>query len=210
METPENLADMCKKRKRLPQMYPFHTFSDPGYPIAPTGPFRDNIRFFLQHCADLEEYRVDGMPVRLTFLVHENRGFIVPLYTIQEDVKDSFQPYCDQCRCSGDSFRAHLVILLDFSSGFWGFWVNFGASWIRVLVGFLGVIAWCFAPIWLFCELSLLGFVYFDLGLQILGVILVVVRTRVFMWGFGLLPIFLFSWIYELGFLEFLIRVFGL
>ncbi|MCD9559566.1 hypothetical protein HAX54_017616 [Datura stramonium] len=31
------------------------------------GPFRDNIRYFLQECAELEEYTVEGMPIWSTF-----------------------------------------------------------------------------------------------------------------------------------------------
>lgn len=51
---------------------------------ALSGPFRDNIRVFLQECAELEDYNVEGMPIWCTLLVHENRGFVVSFYTIEE------------------------------------------------------------------------------------------------------------------------------
>ncbi|CAK9156047.1 unnamed protein product, partial [Ilex paraguariensis] len=95
-----DIFEASAKRKRSPKYYGLHTFADPGCPIAPSGPFRDNIRFFLQECAEIEDYNVDGMPIWRTFLVHENRGFIVPLYTIEESVKHSLQPFCDHCRCA--------------------------------------------------------------------------------------------------------------
>ena len=106
-----SILESCKKRKRRPKLFGFQTFGDPGSPINPTGPFRENIRIFLQQCAEIEDYRIQEMPIWCTLLVHENKSFVVPLYTIEEDVKLSPKPYCDQCRCSGlNSFS-----LLSFS-----------------------------------------------------------------------------------------------
>lgn len=99
MSTP---MEALKKRKRKPKTYGLHTFGHPGCPIAPSGAFRDNIRVFLRQCSEPEEYSVDGMPVWTTFLEHENQGFLVPLYTVEESVKHSLTPFCDHCRSTGE------------------------------------------------------------------------------------------------------------
>lgn len=104
MSNSKQILESLKKRKRMPKLYNFHTFADPGCPITLTGPFRDNIRQFLQQCAEVEDYNIDGMPIWCTFLVHETKGLVIPLYTIEETAKNSFQPYCDQCRCTGNLF----------------------------------------------------------------------------------------------------------
>ncbi|XP_038891393.1 PHD finger protein MALE MEIOCYTE DEATH 1 [Benincasa hispida] len=114
-----SILESCKKRKRRPKLFGFQTFGDPGSPISPTGPFRENIRIFLQQCAEIEDYRIQEMPIWCTLLVHENRSFVVPLYTIEEEVKLSPKPYCDYCRCSGWSNhfvskrKYHIIIPLD-------------------------------------------------------------------------------------------------
>ncbi|KAK9902436.1 hypothetical protein M0R45_001675 [Rubus argutus] len=111
--------EACKKRKRRPKVYGFHSFGEPGYPIRPLGPFRDNIRLFLQECAELENYSVQGMPIWCTLLVHDNRSLVVPLYTIEENVKNSDNPFCDYCRCTGWSNhfvskrKYHVIIPMD-------------------------------------------------------------------------------------------------
>ncbi|XP_060961439.1 uncharacterized protein LOC115714380 isoform X2 [Cannabis sativa] len=51
------------------------------------------IRSFLQECAEIEEYHPEGMPVWCTLLVLEIRSLIVPVYTIEEDVKPSLLTY---------------------------------------------------------------------------------------------------------------------
>ncbi|XP_022879695.1 PHD finger protein MALE MEIOCYTE DEATH 1 [Olea europaea var. sylvestris] len=104
---PPILEASNKGKKKPPNFYGFHTFAEPGFPISLRGPFRDNIRQFLQECAKLEEYNVEGMPVWCTFLVLENKGLVLPLYTIEENVKKSAKPFCDPCRCAG--WSNHLV-----------------------------------------------------------------------------------------------------
>ncbi|OVA04079.1 zinc finger protein [Macleaya cordata] len=107
------------KRKRNPKRYGFHTFGDPGCPITFTGPFRDNIRVFLQECGEIEDFNVQGMPTWCTLLVNEKNGVVVPLYTIEESIKHSLRPFCDYCRCIGWSHhfvskrRYHLIIPVD-------------------------------------------------------------------------------------------------
>ncbi|RVW75467.1 PHD finger protein MALE MEIOCYTE DEATH 1 [Vitis vinifera] len=113
------ILEACKKRKRRPKLFGFHTFADPGCPINPTSHFCDNIRIFLRECAELEDYNVDGMPTWCTLLVNENRGFVVPVYTIEESVKYAAKPFCDHCRCTGWSNhfvskrRYHIIIPID-------------------------------------------------------------------------------------------------
>ncbi|KAJ6684194.1 PHD FINGER PROTEIN MALE MEIOCYTE DEATH 1-RELATED [Salix viminalis] len=109
----------CKKRKIWPKLYDFNTFCEPDCPISPTGPFRDNIRLFLQQCAEPEDYKVEGMSIWCTFLVIESKNFVVPLYTIEEDVKKSVRPFCDLCRCNGWSHnfvskrKYHVIIPVE-------------------------------------------------------------------------------------------------
>ncbi|XP_011038253.1 PREDICTED: PHD finger protein MALE MEIOCYTE DEATH 1 [Populus euphratica] len=109
----------CKKRKRWPKLYDFNTFCEPDCPINPRGPFRDNMRLFLQQCAEPEDYKVEGMSIWCTLLVIESKNFVVPLYTIEEDVKESVRPFCDLCRCNGWSHNSvskrkyHMIIPVD-------------------------------------------------------------------------------------------------
>ncbi|KAI3824319.1 hypothetical protein L1987_05775 [Smallanthus sonchifolius] len=110
----------CKKRKmKSAKYYGLQSFLQPGCPISPSGPFRDNVRVFLQECCQIEDYCVEGMQIWCTFLFHENRGFVLPIYTIEECVRNSIQPLCDYCRCSGWSHhfvskrKYHFIIPTD-------------------------------------------------------------------------------------------------
>ncbi|XP_043722087.1 PHD finger protein MALE MEIOCYTE DEATH 1 [Telopea speciosissima] len=113
------IFEACKKRVRKPKLFGFHTFGDPGCPIDLTGPFRDNIRVFVQECGEIEQYQVEGMPTWCTMLVNENNGVALPLFTVEESVKYSRRPFCDHCRCAGWSHhfvskrRYHLIIPID-------------------------------------------------------------------------------------------------
>ncbi|XP_076912282.1 PHD finger protein MALE MEIOCYTE DEATH 1 [Bidens hawaiensis] len=112
---------VSRKRKvtSAAKYYGLQSFLQPGCSISPSGPFRDNVRVFLQECCQIEDYNVEGMPIWCTFLFHENRGFVLPLYTIEECVKNSIQPLCDHCRCSGWSHhfvskrKYHFIIPID-------------------------------------------------------------------------------------------------
>jgi hypothetical protein len=100
-----------KKRKwtltptPTPKVYDFHTFADAGYP---KGAFRDNMPLFLQQYAQRSQphqKNVGCMPVAwLTLLGHSSstEDFVVPLYTIVEDVSCTQCPYCDHCRSAGN------------------------------------------------------------------------------------------------------------
>lgn len=93
--------EVSKKKKKMGKYFGFHSFGDHGYPAMPSGSFRENIKYFLQECTEIEDYEVEGMPIWCTFLVLENRGIVIPLYTIEEDVQRSLSPFCDHCRCVG-------------------------------------------------------------------------------------------------------------
>ncbi|XP_077240022.1 RING/FYVE/PHD zinc finger superfamily protein [Tasmannia lanceolata] len=114
-----NLFESSKKRKRRAKVYRFHSFADPGCPTNFSGPFRDNIRSFLQECSDMEDYKIKGMPIWCTLLVNENSGVVIPLYFIEESVKYSSRPFCEYCRCIGWSHhfvskrRYHMIIPVD-------------------------------------------------------------------------------------------------
>lgn len=96
-----SLIEISKKRKRWPKIFRLHSFADPGCPIAPSGPFRDNVRFFLQEAGKLEEYTVLGNPLWCTLLIHEKTNLMAPFYTLEEEVYNSSHPFCDHCRCAG-------------------------------------------------------------------------------------------------------------
>lgn len=143
------ILEACKKRKRRPKLFGFHTFGDPGCPIRPNGQFRENVRLFLQECAEIEDYNLEGMPIWCTLLVHENRSLVVPLYTIEEDVKTSPTPYCDHCRSTG-IFSSHLFSQLGFVHlVFWSANFNFSESLFQLswplLLGFFSFLFFSFS-----------------------------------------------------------------
>ncbi|KAI7993638.1 PHD finger protein MALE MEIOCYTE DEATH 1 [Camellia lanceoleosa] len=106
----------CKIRKRKPELFGFRSFANPGSTIAFCATFRDNIRLFLQECADISDHGVAGMPTWCTFLVNESNGSVFPLYTIEESVQFSLRPFCDHCKCIGwghhfvSKRRYHMII----------------------------------------------------------------------------------------------------
>ncbi|KAL4569211.1 hypothetical protein LXL04_024846 [Taraxacum kok-saghyz] len=113
-------SNTSKKRKmKSAKYYGLQSFLQPGCPLSLSGSFRDNVRRFIQECGQLEDYKIEGMPIWCTFLVHEHRGFVLPLYTFEECVNNSLQPLCDHCRCSGWSHhfvskrKYHFIIPID-------------------------------------------------------------------------------------------------
>ncbi|VVA94218.1 unnamed protein product [Arabis nemorensis] len=113
------ILETCRKRKRKPRVYNLHRFGEEGFPINRSGSFRDEIRGFLREFSEVEEYNIRGMPVWCTLLSHETKNSVIPLYTVEEDVIRSPEPYCDQCRCTGWSNhfvskrKYHLIIPID-------------------------------------------------------------------------------------------------
>ncbi|KFK41037.1 hypothetical protein AALP_AA2G077200 [Arabis alpina] len=116
---PIPILETCRKRKRKPRLYNLQRFGEEGSPINRSGSFRDNIRVFLRENAEVEEYSIRGMPVWSTLLSHETKNTLIPLYTVEEDVIRSPEPYCDQCRCTGWSNhfvskrKYHFIIPID-------------------------------------------------------------------------------------------------
>lgn len=97
-------------------MYSLHRLGEEEFPVSRSGSFRDNVRVFLRDFAEVEDYSIRGSPVWCTLLSHEAKSSVIPLYTIEEDVVRSSEPYCDHCRCTGivslgfQSFSKFLVI----------------------------------------------------------------------------------------------------
>ncbi|CAL5427986.1 unnamed protein product [Camellia sinensis] len=106
----------CKIRKRKPTLFGFRSFANPGSTIAFCATFRDNVRLFLQECAEISDHGVAGMPTWCTFLINESTGSVFPLYTIEESVQFSLRPFCDHCKCIGwghhfvSKRRYHMII----------------------------------------------------------------------------------------------------
>ncbi|GLJ12291.1 hypothetical protein SUGI_0188160 [Cryptomeria japonica] len=96
-----------RKRKRGEKLFDFQTFGDPGCPADYDLPFRDNIRVFLEECAEREPYNIDGNPAWIVLLQGETQSAIIPLHVVEENALNSPNPHCDQCRCVGWSH--HLV-----------------------------------------------------------------------------------------------------
>lgn len=117
------IADPEAKRRRRSKIYGFRTFMDPGCPADFAGAFRDNIRRFVEECADAEEKETAGMPTWCTLLVDEKSGVVVPLYTVEEAIRCSPRPLCDYCRCNGE---VTSLSPSSFAS------IAFGCWWVRV------------------------------------------------------------------------------
>ncbi|CAH8385981.1 unnamed protein product [Eruca vesicaria subsp. sativa] len=116
---PLPILETCRKRKRRPSVYSLQRLGEEEFPISRSGSFRDNVRVFLREFAEVEEYNVGGSPVWCTLLSHEAKSTVIPLYTIEEDVGRSSEPYCDHCRCTGWSHhfvskrKYHFIIPMD-------------------------------------------------------------------------------------------------
>ncbi|CAN0897401.1 PHD finger protein MALE MEIOCYTE DEATH 1 [Linum grandiflorum] len=94
------ILEVCRKRKRSPKCFNFQTFGEPGFPTTFTGPFRDNIRLFVDSFAEPEDYDLDGMPIWCT-LLDSHDDVVLPLYTVEESVDSSQNPICHLCRRTG-------------------------------------------------------------------------------------------------------------
>ncbi|CAN8238370.1 unnamed protein product [Cochlearia groenlandica] len=117
---PAPIIETCRKRKRKSRFHDLHRFGgEEEIPVNRNGSFRENVRVFLRDFAEVEDYSVRGMPVWCTLLSHETKNTVIPLYTVEEDVVRSSEPYCDHCRCIGWSNhfvskrKYHLIIPID-------------------------------------------------------------------------------------------------
>lgn len=86
----------------------------PGTIDGLSGAFRENVRFFLQEFAVLEDYTVAGMPLWSTWFITASNGGVFPLYTIEETVQHSPEPFCDHCKFAG--IRSLACFVLSFFS----------------------------------------------------------------------------------------------
>ncbi|MED6110595.1 hypothetical protein PIB30_044515 [Stylosanthes scabra] len=111
--------EACRKRRRCPKIFSFHSFGDSGCPTAPSAAFRDNVRSFLRDCAELEDYVLQNNPLWCTLLVSDKTNLTAPLFTLEEQVSQSSHPFCDHCRSAGWSGhfvskrRYHFIIPMD-------------------------------------------------------------------------------------------------
>ncbi|KAL8520809.1 hypothetical protein ACS0TY_011383 [Phlomoides rotata] len=110
------LRKPSNKRINPDKLFQYDNFGIPGFAIKTlSGAFRDNIRVFLQNFAEIQDYTVNEMRVWCTSLFSENYG-VFPLYTLEETVQDSVDPFCDYCELAewGHHFvckrKYHLVI----------------------------------------------------------------------------------------------------
>lgn len=98
------IFEWCKSRKRKTNLSGFQSLSTSGVMIDLDGPFRDNIRSFLQEYGKKIEHHFNGMPAWSTLLVSHTNGVVFPLYIIEETAQHSLNPYCDHCKCIGNLY----------------------------------------------------------------------------------------------------------
>lgn len=113
----------CKKRT----LFPFSTFGDKSTLPGVRRPFWYRVKDFLEQCAESEDYKVHGMSIWRTLLVHEKSGVHIPLYTVEELLvnNSTSERYCDRCRITGN-FSFIFSLLKSFSHSFLWFsiWVS--------------------------------------------------------------------------------------
>jgi len=110
-----SINNTSKKRKRWTKIFPLQSFADLGCPISPSGPFRENVRLFLQEAGELEDYSVMANPIWCTFLIHEKKNLMVPFYTLEEEVYNSSHPVEEESNgkfSSSDFYFSGLVFLV--------------------------------------------------------------------------------------------------
>lgn len=95
------LRNPSNKRINPDKLFEYDNFGIPDFAMKTlSGAFRDNIRFFLQSFAEIQDYTVNEMSVWCTSLFSENDG-VFPLYTLEETVQDSVDPFCEYCELAG-------------------------------------------------------------------------------------------------------------
>ncbi|KAL2632822.1 hypothetical protein R1flu_004301 [Riccia fluitans] len=114
---PSVSADRSRKRRTRDRMFGITTFGDPGCPGDFDGSFRENMKVFLEECAEPELYPVEGFPAwSVTLQESDTNGDRCSLLIIEEASMHSLHPHCDHCRCIGWSHhpvsnkRWHLII----------------------------------------------------------------------------------------------------
>ncbi|KAL8218546.1 hypothetical protein R6Q57_021919 [Mikania cordata] len=93
-------------RKRKQRIFEFNSFAKSIGDHS--GPFRDNIRSFLDEFGEQNEERINEYNVWSTLLLCESNGAVFPLYTVEERVNEnSVQPFC--CHCKYVGWGHHFV-----------------------------------------------------------------------------------------------------
>ncbi|KAK9063803.1 hypothetical protein SSX86_017675 [Deinandra increscens subsp. villosa] len=91
------IKNNSSSRKRKQRIFEFNSFAKS---IADhySGPFRDNIRSFLDEFGE----QIEQQNVWSTLLLCESNGAVFPLYTIEEHIdEDSLRPFCSHCKFVG-------------------------------------------------------------------------------------------------------------
>ncbi|KAL4575639.1 hypothetical protein LXL04_022490 [Taraxacum kok-saghyz] len=100
--------NIIRKRKQL--IFEFKSFGKSVIDFS--GPFRDNIRSFLDEYGEqIEQHQLNGSVsnnVWSTLLLCESNGAVFPLYTIEEHIDDQLlHPFC--CHCKSVGWGHHFV-----------------------------------------------------------------------------------------------------
>lgn len=120
-------AAMATSPKEACNLFPFSTFGDKSTLPGIRLPFRKKVKRFLEQCTEAEDYKVHGMSISRTLLVHEKLGVHIPLYTVEELLvnNSTSERYCDRCRITGN-LSSIFSLLRSFSHSFLWFsiWVS--------------------------------------------------------------------------------------
>lgn len=106
------LRKPSNKRINPDKLFEFDNFGIPDFAIKTlSGAFRDNIRVFLQSFAEIQDHAVNEMRVWCTSLFSANYG-VFPLYTLEETVRESVDPFCEYCELAGALIWSTVYVIL--------------------------------------------------------------------------------------------------
>lgn len=89
-------ACINNSRKRKQRIFEFNTFAKSIGDYS--GPFRDNIRSFVNEFGE----QIDQQNVWSTLLLCESNGAVFPLYIVEEHINEhSVLPFCSHCKFVG-------------------------------------------------------------------------------------------------------------
>lgn len=98
MATLEACTKITTSRKRKQRIFEFKSFGKALVDFC--GPFRDNIRLFLEEYG--EQIVVQRKKVWSMLLLSESNGEVFPLYVVEECIGDhSVRPFCSHCKSVG-------------------------------------------------------------------------------------------------------------
>ncbi|KAI3730490.1 hypothetical protein L1987_61660 [Smallanthus sonchifolius] len=100
MATLEACINTTANRKRKQRIFEFNSFARSISDHS--GPFRDNIRSFVNNYGEPIEQIINEHNVWSTLLLCESNGAVFPLYTIEEHVNEhSHRSFCSHCKFAG-------------------------------------------------------------------------------------------------------------